>query len=103
MCCTICICICMIELNFEEQIENKFEVNSNRKNVTRNVTPNSTGCNFLIRDRNSKFYPPLERIQNSLGFWYSRFLQDPFGSGLKVHILSRQFDLSGTDTSPNFQ
>jgi hypothetical protein len=43
-----CICICMIELNFEEQIENKLEVNSNRKNVTRNVTPNSTGRNFLI-------------------------------------------------------
>jgi hypothetical protein len=28
----------MIELNFEEQIENKLEVNSNRKNKTRNVT-----------------------------------------------------------------
>jgi hypothetical protein len=28
----------MIELNFEEQIENKLEVNSNRKTVTRNAT-----------------------------------------------------------------
>jgi hypothetical protein len=59
--------MCMIELNFEEQIENKLEVNANRKNVTHNVTLNSTGHNFLIRDQNSKFYPPLERLQNSLG------------------------------------
>jgi hypothetical protein len=29
-----CICIRMIELSFEEQIENKLEVNSNRKIVT---------------------------------------------------------------------
>jgi hypothetical protein len=36
----------MNELNFEEQIENKLEVNSNR-NVTRNYL-NSTGRNFLI-------------------------------------------------------
>jgi hypothetical protein len=33
----------MIELNFEEQIKNKLEVNSNRKNITCNATPNSTG------------------------------------------------------------
>jgi hypothetical protein len=58
-------------LNFEEQIKNKFEVNSNRKHVTHNVTPNSTGRNFLIGDQNSTFYPPFERLQNSLGFWYS--------------------------------
>jgi hypothetical protein len=63
----------MIELNFEEQIENQFEVNSNQKNITCNVTPNSTGHNFLIRDQNSIFCPPLERLQNYLGFWYSRF------------------------------
>jgi hypothetical protein len=79
-----CICICIIELNFEEQIENKLEVNSNRKTVTRNATPNSTGRNFLKRDQNSTFYPPLERIQNSLGFWYSRFPQILFLGGLKV-------------------
>jgi hypothetical protein len=42
--------MCMNELNFEEKIENKLAVNSNRKNVTRNVTPNSTSRNFLIRD-----------------------------------------------------
>ncbi len=72
-CCMICICMCMIELNFEEQIENKLEVNSNRKNVTCNATPDSIGRNFLIRDQNSEFYPPLERLQNSLGFRYSRF------------------------------
>jgi hypothetical protein len=47
--CMICKYMCMIELNFEEQIENKLEVNSNRKNVTRNATSNSTGRNFLIR------------------------------------------------------
>jgi hypothetical protein len=58
----------MIELNFEEQIDNNLEVNSNWKNVTRNAIPNSTGRNLLIRDQNSAFYPPLERIQNSLGF-----------------------------------
>jgi hypothetical protein len=28
----------MIELNFEEQFENKLEVNSNRRIMTRNVT-----------------------------------------------------------------
>jgi hypothetical protein len=28
-CMMFCICICMIELNFEEQIENKIEVNPN--------------------------------------------------------------------------
>jgi hypothetical protein len=48
--------------------------------------PCSTGRNFLIRDWNSAFYPPLERIQISLGFWYSRFPQISFGSGLKVQI-----------------
>jgi hypothetical protein len=40
--------ICMIELSFEEQFENKLEVNSNWKNVTHNATSNSTGHNFLI-------------------------------------------------------
>jgi hypothetical protein len=52
----------MIELNFEEQIKNKFEVNSNQKSVTHNVIPDSTGHNFLIRDQNSKFYKLLEMI-----------------------------------------
>jgi hypothetical protein len=66
---------CMIELNFEEQIENKLEVHSNRKSVTHNVTPNSTDRNFLIRGQNSEFYPPLERLQNYIGFWYSRIPQ----------------------------
>jgi hypothetical protein len=79
-----CIYLCLIELNFEEQIENKLEVNSNRKNITRNVTPNSIGRSFLIQDLNSIFYPPLERLQNSLRFWYSMFAQNLFGSGLKV-------------------
>jgi hypothetical protein len=81
----------MIELSGEEQIENKFEVNSNRKHVTHNVTPISTGLNFLIRDQNSAFYPPLERLQISLGLWYSRFSQNSFGSGLQVQ--------SGPDSS----
>jgi hypothetical protein len=48
--------------------------------------PSSTDRNFLIQDRNSAFYLPLERLQNSLGFWYSRFPQISFGSGLKVQI-----------------
>jgi hypothetical protein len=65
--------MCMIEWNFEEQIKNKLQVNSNRKNVTRNITPNSTGRNFLILDQNSEFYLLLERLQNSLGFRYSGF------------------------------
>jgi hypothetical protein len=76
--------MCMLELNFEEQIKNKLEVNSNRKNVTCNATPDSIGRNFLIQDRNSAFYLPLETLQNYLGFWYSRFPQISFGSGLKV-------------------
>jgi hypothetical protein len=48
--------------------KNKLEVKLNRKNETHKVTPNSTDRNFLIQDRNSAFYPPLERLQNSLGF-----------------------------------
>jgi phage-related protein len=76
--------MCMIELNYEEQIENKLEVDSNQKNVTRNIAPNSTGRNFFIRDQNSKFHPPLERLQISLGVWYSRFPQNSFGGRLKV-------------------
>jgi hypothetical protein len=74
----------MIELNFEEQIENKLEVNSNQKNITHNVTPISTGRNFLLRDQNPTFYTPLEWLQNSPGVWYSRFPQNSLGSGLKV-------------------
>jgi hypothetical protein len=80
------ICICMIEMNLKEQMENKLEVNPSRENETRNVTSISTGLNFIIRDRNSAFYPLLERIQNSLGFWYSRFPQILSASGLKVQI-----------------
>jgi hypothetical protein len=38
----------MVELNFEEQFQNKLEVNLNQKNVTCNVTLNSTGRNILI-------------------------------------------------------
>jgi hypothetical protein len=85
-CMMFCICICMIELNCEERFENKLEVNSNRKHVTHNVTLNSTGCNFLIWDRNSAFCPPLERLQNSLWFCYSTSPQISFGSGVKVQI-----------------
>jgi hypothetical protein len=71
-------------VNFDEQIENKLEVNSNQKTVTHNATPNLTGRNFLIRDQNSTFYPPLEILQNSLGFWYSGIPHISFGSGLEV-------------------
>jgi hypothetical protein len=74
----------MIELNCEERMENKLEVNSIRKNETHNVTPTSTSRNILIRDRNSQFYPPLERLQNSLGFWHLKFPQDSFLCRLKV-------------------
>jgi hypothetical protein len=38
----------MIEWNIEKLMENKLEVNLDRKDVTRNVTPNSAGRNFLI-------------------------------------------------------
>jgi hypothetical protein len=34
-------------VNFEEQIENKLEVNSNRKNVTHNVTQLQPALTFL--------------------------------------------------------
>jgi hypothetical protein len=37
----------MIELNFEEQIENKLGANSNWKNVTRNVTQIQSAVTFL--------------------------------------------------------
>jgi hypothetical protein len=66
------ICICMIELNLKNKSK-QLEINSNQKITTCNATPNSIGRNFLIRDRNSAFYPPLERLKNSIGFWYSRF------------------------------
>jgi hypothetical protein len=36
----------MIELNFEEQIENKLEVNSNQTNVTHNVTQIQSDVTF---------------------------------------------------------
>jgi predicted YcjX-like family ATPase len=42
-----CICIAMIELNFEEQIENKLEVNSNWKTVTRNAIQLKLAVTFL--------------------------------------------------------
>jgi hypothetical protein len=48
------------------------------------------------------FYLPLERLENSLGVWYSRVPQNSFGSGLKVQKWSRQFDLSRTDTFSKF-
>jgi hypothetical protein len=48
--------------------------------------PNSTARNILIRDQNSEFYPLLERLQNSPGFWYSGFPQNSFWSGIKVQI-----------------
>jgi hypothetical protein len=37
----------MIELNFEEQSENKFEANSNRENVTHNTTQRQPAVTFL--------------------------------------------------------
>jgi hypothetical protein len=94
--------MCMIELNFEEQIENKLEVNSNQKNITRNATPNSTSRNFLTQDQNSRFYPPLEKLQNSLGFWYSRLPQIPFGSRLKVQICPDSSIWPELTPPPNF-
>jgi hypothetical protein len=72
----------MIELKFEEQLKTKLKLTQPEK-ITRNVTPNSTGRKFLIRDRNSVFYPPLERLQNSLGFWYSRLPRFRLEVGLK--------------------
>jgi hypothetical protein len=40
----------MIELNFEKkQIENKLEVNSNRKNVTHNVAQFQLAVTFLAK------------------------------------------------------
>jgi hypothetical protein len=69
----------------EKQIEEKFKLNQTGKTKLVNHL-SSTGRNFLIRDRNSAFYLPLESLQNSLGFWYSRFFQISFGIGLKVQI-----------------
>jgi hypothetical protein len=39
--------MCMIELNFEEQIKNKVEVNSNQKIITYNVTQIQLAVTFL--------------------------------------------------------
>jgi hypothetical protein len=93
-----CICICMNKINFES----KHEVNSNQKNITRNVTTNSSSRNILIRNRISKFYPPLKSLQNSLGFWYSRTLQDSFGSGRKVQICPYSLIYLELTPSPTF-
>jgi hypothetical protein len=60
----------MIELNLEKQIETNINQLQIRKSVSIRL-PNFNCRNFLIRGRNSEFYPPLERLQNSLGFWYS--------------------------------
>jgi hypothetical protein len=76
----------MIELNWKNKLK-QLEVNSNRRNITRNVTPTSIGLNFLIRDRNSAFYPPFERLQNSLGFWYLRFPIFRLEVGLKSKVV----------------
>jgi hypothetical protein len=83
-------------------LESKLEVNSNRKNVTCNVTTNSTGHNFLIRDWISKFYPSLERFKNSLGFWYLRIPQDSLGSGCKVQICPDSSICPELTPSPTF-
>jgi hypothetical protein len=58
-------------------------LNPNRENELVNH-PSSTDHNFLIRNRNSVFYPPLEMLKISLGFWYSGFFRILFGSGPKV-------------------
>jgi hypothetical protein len=71
----------LVEL--EKQIEEKFKLNQTRKTKLVNH-PSSTDRNFLIRSRNSAFYPPLESLKISLGFWYSRFFRILFGSGPKV-------------------
>jgi hypothetical protein len=71
----------LVEL--EKQIEEKFKLNQTRKTKLVNH-PSSTDRKFLIRSRNSAFYPPLERLKISLGFWYSRFFQILFESGPKV-------------------
>jgi hypothetical protein len=70
-------------VELEKEIEEKFKLNQTGKTKLINH-PSSTDRNFLIRDQNSVFYPPLERLQNSIGFLYSRFFQILFGSGFKV-------------------
>jgi hypothetical protein len=39
-----------------------------------------------MRGQNSEFYLSLERLQNSLGFWYSEFSHISFAIRHKVHI-----------------
>jgi hypothetical protein len=48
------------------------------------------------------FYPPLERLQNSLGFWYSRFPQNSFESGLKDQICPDSLVCPELTPSPTF-
>jgi hypothetical protein len=68
------------------ELEIKLKTNKSIRKTKLVNYPSSTSRNFLIRNRNSAFYPPLERLQNYLGFWYSRFFQILFGSGLKFQI-----------------
>jgi hypothetical protein len=70
-------------VELEKQIEEKFKLNRTGKMNLVNH-PSSTDRNFLIQNWNSAFYPPLERMKISLGFWYSRFFQISFRSRLKV-------------------
>ncbi len=51
----------------KNQIKEKFKLNQTGKTKLVNHL-SSTDRNFLIRNRNSAFYPPLERLQNPLGF-----------------------------------
>jgi hypothetical protein len=83
------------------ELESNLNPNSNRKNETCKL-PSSTGCNFPIRDRNSAFHPPLERLQNYLGFWYSRFPQISFESGLKAQIVPDSSVCPELTPSPTF-
>jgi hypothetical protein len=41
-----------------------------------------------MRGQNSELYQSLERLQNSLGFWYSEFSHISFGIRLKVQSYS---------------
>jgi hypothetical protein len=72
-----------VRVELEKQIEEKFKLNRTGKMKLVNH-PSSTDRDFLIRNQNSAFYPVLERLKISLGFWYSSFFRILFGSGLKV-------------------
>jgi hypothetical protein len=80
----LCICMCMNELNFEKQIENKLEVNSNRKKiVTRNVTQLQPAVTSVFKTEILSL-PTVRKV--TLGSLCSDFDHIPFRSDFTIQF-----------------